>query len=69
MLTLTHAPPGIVFVHYLNAHNQRFDVPLLMDGNQPYVEHSLFGSVSNRRFNGQADLVDALTDELHMIES
>lgn len=69
MFTLTYGPPGNVFVHYLNAHNQRFDVPLLMDGNQPYVEHSLFGSVSNRRFNGQADLVDALTDELHMIES
>lgn len=68
MFTLTYGPPGNVFVHYLNAHHQRFDVPLLMDGNQPYVDHSLFGSVSNRRFNSQEELVDALTDELHMTE-
>ena len=68
MFTLTYGPPGNVFVHYLNAHHQRFDVPLLMDGNQPYVDHSLFGSVSNRRFNSLEELVDALTDELHMTE-
>ncbi|MCW2100122.1 UNVERIFIED_ORG: hypothetical protein EDF86_0896 [Pseudomonas psychrophila] len=68
MFTLTYGPPGNVFVHYLNAHHQRFDVPLLMDGNQPYVDHPLFGSVSNRRFNSQEELVDALTDELHMTE-
>lgn len=69
MFTLTYGPPGNVFVHYLNTHHQRFDVPLLMDGNQPYVDHSLFGSVSNRRFNSLEELVDALTDELHMTEA
>ncbi|KQB53930.1 hypothetical protein AQS70_08615 [Pseudomonas endophytica] len=68
MFLTTHSPSGEVDVYYMNAQHQRVTVPVMTDGSQIYLEHIAFGAVHNRRFIDLSALVDALVDELHMIE-
>ncbi|MFP3515338.1 membrane-targeted effector domain-containing toxin [Pseudomonas sp. SIMBA_077] len=68
MFVITHSPSGQVDVYYMNAQHRRLTVPVMTDGSQVYLEHIAFGAVHNRRFIDLSALVDALVDELQMIE-
>jgi hypothetical protein len=68
MFSIRISVSGHVSMHYMNGQAHRIDVPVLLDGTRPYVNHFEFGAVSNRRFHDLAALCDALVDELHMIQ-
>ncbi|MCU1726922.1 membrane-targeted effector domain-containing toxin [Pseudomonas sp. 7P_10.2_Bac1] len=68
LFTIIDSPHGQAVMHCMDAQSRRNDLPVMLDGTQFYIDHPPLGTVSQRRFNTMNDLVDALINELHMVE-